>query len=71
MSKFSLFHALFSTLGLLLLTWAAWEHNLLVAAIGFLIALQAINHMAVYRELWRHAYDAPQDDRAPALSSKP
>jgi membrane protein YdbS with pleckstrin-like domain len=60
MSKFSLFHALFSTSGLLLLAYAAWEHNWLVAAIGFLSALQAVNHMMVYRELWRHAYDAPE-----------
>lgn len=54
MSILSLFHALFSTFGLLLLAIGAWEHSLLAAAIGFLIALQAINHMVVYRELWRH-----------------
>ena len=65
MSKFSLFHAVFSTSGLLLLAWAAWEHNLLAAAIGFLIALQAVNHMTVYRELWRHAYDEPASSSTP------
>ena len=53
MSKGSFLHAAFSTTGLLLLAYAAWNHYLFMAAIGFLIAFQAINHLVVYRELWR------------------
>ena len=59
MSKVSLLHAAFSTTGLGLLAYAAWNHYLLVAIIGFLIAFQAINHFVVYRELWRSTLSSP------------